>query len=347
MISQPNDKTSRQAAARSAEEARERQAAKKPAPKNSAFARDVLAGLTAPQRRLPSKYFYDKRGDAIFQAIMKMPEYYLTRSEYEILDMHKEKLQELFLNGSGRFNLIEFGAGDGFKTKILLKHFTEAGVDFKYLPIDISENVLQILTSDLKKSIPGLQVEGISNDYFKALGQLRQTADRRNVVLFLGSNIGNFAEKEALDFLGQLADGLNPHDLILIGFDLKKDPDQILAAYNDEAGITRAFNLNLLRRINEELGGNFNLQQWKHYPLYEPGSGEARSYLMSCVEQEVHISSLEKTFSFKAWEPVHVEISRKYDLDTISRYAKSSGFRVKENFLDCRHYFADSLWEKI
>ncbi|WP_224997800.1 L-histidine N(alpha)-methyltransferase [Cesiribacter sp. SM1] len=346
MISKPTDKNSGQPAVRRVAEGRERQA---PAPevKNSAFARDVLAGLSAPQKRLPSKYFYDKRGDAIFQSIMNMPEYYLTRSEYEILDMHKESLQQLFQNGSGRFNLIEFGAGDGFKTKILLKHFTRAGVDFKYLPIDISENVLQILTNDLKQSIPGLQVEGICNDYFTALSQLRQTADRRNVVLFLGSNIGNFSEKEAMDFLGQLAEGLNPHDLILVGFDLKKDPEQILAAYNDAAGITRAFNLNLLRRINEELGANFNLQQWKHYPLYEPDSGEARSYLMSCVQQEVHISSLEKTFSFRAWEPVHVEISRKYDLDTIRRYASKSGFEVKENFFDCRHYFTDSLWEKI
>jgi L-histidine N-alpha-methyltransferase len=346
MISKLNDKTSRQSVSRSAEEERERHAPKS-ATKNSTFARDVLEGLSAPQKRLPSKYFYDKRGDAIFQSIMNMPEYYLTRSEYEILDMHKESLQQLFQNGSGRFNLIEFGAGDGFKTKILLKHFTRAGVDFKYLPIDISENVLQILTNDLKQSIPGLQVEGICNDYFRALSQLRQTANRRNVVLFLGSNIGNFAEKEAMDFLGQLAEGLNPHDLILIGFDLKKDPDQILAAYNDAVGITRAFNLNLLRRINEELGGNFNLQQWKHYPLYEPDSGEARSYLMSCKEQEVHISSLEKTFSFRAWEPVHVEISRKYDLQTIRRYASKSGFEVKENFFDCRHYFTDSLWEKI
>lgn len=196
----------------------------------SAFAHDVLEGLSAPQKRLPSKYFYDKEGDALFQAIMGMPEYYLTRSEYEILDMHKEVLQQLFQNGSGRFNLIEFGAGDGLKTKLLLKHFTEAGVDFKYVPIDISENVLQILTEDLQSSIPNLKVEAVCDDYFKALSQLKQTADRRNIVLFLGSNIGNFSEKEAINFLSRLAEGLNPHDMIVIGFDLKKDPEQILAS---------------------------------------------------------------------------------------------------------------------
>lgn len=313
----------------------------------STFAQDVSAGLSATPKRLSSKYFYDKKGDALFQAIMKMPEYYLTRSEFEILDMHKEALQQLFMNSSGRFNLIEFGAGDGFKTKILLKHFTAAGVDFKYVPIDISPNVLQILTQDLRQNIPDLQVEGICNDYFKALNQLRQNTDRRNVVLFLGSNIGNFAENEALDFLNKLARELNPHDLILIGFDLKKDPEQILAAYNDRAGITRAFNMNLLGRINQELEGNFDLDQWEHYPMYDPASGEARSYLVSRKQQQVRIGSLDKSFEFSAWEPIHVEISRKYDLSTIERYAAASGFKVARNFFDCRHYFTDSLWEKI
>lgn len=314
---------------------------------SSSFARDVAQGLSASPKRLSSKYFYDKRGDALFQSIMNMPEYYLTRSEFEILDMHKESLLQQFRNSSGRFNLIEFGAGDGFKTKILLRHFIEAGVDFQYLPIDISSNVLQILTDDLKKSLPGLQVKGIADDYFKALHQLRQTADRRNIVLFLGSNIGNFAEKDALEFLQKLGEELASGDLLLIGFDLKKDPQQILAAYNDAGGITRAFNLNLLRRINEELGGDFDLDKWVHYPLYDPVCGEARSYLLSARKQQVFIREIEQTFSFEQWEPVHVEISRKYDPETIARYAATSGFRLRAHFFDCRHYFTDSLWEKI
>jgi L-histidine Nalpha-methyltransferase len=311
------------------------------------FARDVREGLSARQKHLSSKYFYDKQGDALFQAIMHMPEYYLTRSEYEILDMHKDRLLELFRNDSGRFNLIEFGAGDGLKTKILLRHFAEAGVDFRYLPIDISQNVLDILTTDLRQNIPDLQVEPLCNDYFKALHQLRQTTDRRNVVLFMGSNIGNFSEQQALEFLGRLSAELNPHDLILIGFDLKKDPQQILKAYNDRAGITRAFNLNLLQRINEELGGEFNLDLWEHYPLYDPLSGEARSYLMSRKEQEVYIEALDETYRFGAWEPIHVEISRKYDLATVSRYAREAKFTLVEHFFDCRHFFVDSVWEKI
>ncbi|EMR03346.1 L-histidine N(alpha)-methyltransferase [Cesiribacter andamanensis] len=311
------------------------------------FAWDVRQGLSASPKQLSSKYFYDKQGDALFQAIMHMPEYYLTRSEYEILDMHKERLLQLFCNDSGRFNLIEFGAGDGLKTKLLLRHFTGAGIDFRYIPIDISQNVLETLTADLRQSIPGLQVEGICDDYFRALHQLGQTSDRRNVVLFMGSNIGNFSEPQALDFLSRLSSELNPHDLILIGFDLKKDPGQILAAYNDRAGITRAFNLNLLQRINGELGGEFDLDQWEHYPLYDPISGEARSYLMSRRAQQVYIEALDETYQFAAWEPIHVEISRKYDLAAIGHYASNTNFRLVEHFFDCRHYFVDSLWEKI
>ena len=168
-MSQANTKNKQERTASRQPEARESQKPRAAAPAaDSAFARDVAEGLSGKPKRLSSKYFYDKRGDALFQAIMKMPEYYLTRAEFEILEMHRDVLQRLFMNSSGRFNLIEFGAGDGFKTKILLRHFTEAGVDFKYVPIDISENVLEILTEDLQKNIPELKVQPICNDYFKA-----------------------------------------------------------------------------------------------------------------------------------------------------------------------------------
>jgi uncharacterized SAM-dependent methyltransferase len=189
-------------------------------------------------------------------------------------------------------------------------------------------------------------VEAICKDYFQALHQLNETADRRNVVLFLGSNIGNFSEIEAIDFLTNLGDNLNAEDLLLIGFDLKKDPEVILKAYNDKSGITRAFNMNLLERINRELGGNFDLEQFMHFPLYDPELGEARSYLISKKRQTVYIATLDKSFEFKSWEPIHVEISRKYDLETINRYAEKAGFKVIKNFFDHNNYYLDSLWEK-
>ena len=313
---------------------------------NQQFAMDVAEGLSASPKRLSSKYFYDQEGDKIFQAIMAMPEYYLTRSEFEILETNKKAFLELFRNGSGRFNLIEFGAGDGLKTKILLRHFTEQKTDFQYFPIDISGNVLKLLVNDLKKTLPELKVEPMQDDYFKALGRLTETTDRRNVVLFLGSNIGNFTEGEAISFLSKLGENLNKGDLILIGFDLKKDPERIRDAYNDKTGITRAFNLNLLKRINKELGGEFDLDKFQHYQMYDPVSGEARSFLMSRQKQEVRINALDKSFQFGAWEPVHVEISRKYNISTIEKYARESGFEAKQLFYDCRHFYVNALWEK-
>ncbi|CAN5414245.1 L-histidine N(alpha)-methyltransferase [soil metagenome] len=314
---------------------------------NTTFSEDVNAGLSQDPKRLSSKYFYDKKGDEIFQAIMKMPEYYLTRSEFEILEWNKDALLNFFKNHTGRFHLIEFGAGDGLKTKILLKHFLAEQTEFSYIPIDISENILELLVNDLRTNLPLIKVEAICNDYFQALHQLKETTDRRNVVLLLGSNIGNFSENEAIDFLTHLGDNLNAGDLLLIGFDLKKDPEVILEAYNDQSGITRSFNINLLERINRELGGNFDLEQFKHFPLYDPVLGEARSYLISKKRQTVYIATLDKSFEFKAWEPMHVEISRKYDLETVSKYAEKARFKVVKNFFDQNNYYLDSLWEKL
>lgn len=166
------------------------------------------------------------------------------------------------------------------------------------------------------------------------------------MVLFLGSNIGNFAEEEAIRFLTAMAENLYSGDLALIGFDLKKDPDVIRKAYNDQAGVTRAFNMNLLSRINRELKADFELNAFMHYPSYDPVSGEARSYLISRKKQEVHIEYLQQSFCFKAWEPIHVEISRKYDTATIKKYAAAAGFTIKELFYDSRHYYVNALWEK-
>ena len=310
------------------------------------FAKDVKEGLSASPKRLSSKYFYDKEGDRIFQAIMEMPEYYLTRSEFEILQTNKGKLLELFKNSRGRFNLIDLGAGDGFKTKVLLEYFVEQKVDFRFMPIDISANALELLVDDLKEYLPDLKVKTICDDYFHALSQIKQVAERRNVVLFLGSNIGNFSDEETKSFLKKLSENLNAGDLVLVGFDLKKDPELIRNAYNDPSGITRAFNLNLLRRINRELGGSFDLDKFQHYQMYNPESGEARSFLVSRQKQQVYIQVLDLEVEFQAWEPIHVEISRKYDLDTIKAYAAYAGFSAGHFFYDQRNCYVNTLWMK-
>ena len=313
---------------------------------NKQFAQDVEHGLSVSPKKLSSKYFYDGKGDRLFQAIMNLPEYYLSRSEYEILEVHKEQLVGHFLGTGKGFNLLELGAGDGFKTKVLLRHFTAMQCDFRYVPIDISGNVLRQLVGSLKQELPELRVDAVEDEYFQALRRVKETSKRRNVVLFMGSNIGNFSEEETLTFLKQLHAQLNPGDLLLTGFDLKKDPEQVLKAYNDSAGITRAFNLNLLRRINHELGGQFQLENFQHYPTYDPESGEARSFIMSKVKQEVYIEKLDHSFSFEVWEPIHVEVSRKYSVGMVEEYAQRAGFAVVEHYYDCKHYFLDSLWEK-
>ena len=310
------------------------------------FAADVREGLTASQKFLPSKYLYDKKGDAIFQEIMAMPSYYPTRSEHEIFSTHKEEILRYFGTGGKEFQLIEFGAGDGTKTKVLLQYFWEQSSGLTYVPIDISANIVQELTADLKETLPGLKVQGICNDYFKAFNELSSAEDptMRKVVLFLGANIGNFDQAESIDFLQRIAHHLSPADLLMVGFDLKKDPQRILDAYFDKEGITKSFKLNLLQRINRELGADFKPETFQYFPIYHPAEGSILSYLVSTVEQEVHIEAIDCRVHFDAWETIYMERSQKYSEKDIHQLAEKAGFEVVRNFFDTQHNFTDSLW---
>lgn len=308
------------------------------------FSTDILNGLQRNPKRLSSRYFYDDEGSRLFKKIMHLPEYYLTKCEFEILKKEKEVLRQLFSTQPGGFELIELGAGDGLKTKILLKHFTEYHTPFTYVPIDISGEALQGLSLSLRSEIPHLHVQPIEDDYFAGLERrvVGSQFDRR-IVLFLGSNIGNFSEEETLHFLSQLRKRLHKGDFLLLGFDLKKNPLKILAAYNDSQGVTRDFNLNLLRRINTELDANFDLSQFAHYPMYDPASGEARSYLVSLARQRVHLGKLDEWIDFAEGETIHTETSRKYSVPQMERLCKSVGLQPVQCFTDSKHYFADLL----
>ena len=310
------------------------------------FAEEVRQGLSSTPKFLSSKYFYNEKGDEIFQEIMKMPEYYLTRSEYEVFTMHKEAILSRFGEGGKPFDLLEFGAGDGFKTKVLLKHFVKRKARFKYYPIDISNNVLEELTADLRENFPALRVAPLNDEYFKALDKLDHTGKARKAVLFLGSNIGNFLYDQAVSFLSQLAQKLSADDYVMVGFDLKKDPEAILNAYDDPYGVTKAFNLNLLKRINDELGANFDTTSFKHWPIYNPLTGATKSFLVSTKSQEVFIDSLQQNFTFKAWEAIDMEISQKYDLEAIEKLGADAGFEVVEQFFDCKHYFVNTIFKR-
>jgi dimethylhistidine N-methyltransferase len=278
---------------------------------------------------------------------MGLGEYYLTRCEFEIFSEQKEDILQSFLGSEDSFKLVELGAGDGTKTKVLMKHFLSEEVDFTYSPIDISQNVLDQLEGDLKENLPELSVEPAQGDYFEALASLNADGETKRVVLFLGSNIGNFSNVGGKQFLSELGDNLSQGDMLLIGFDLMKDPQTILNAYNDQLGVTKEFNLNLLTRMNTELGADFEIENFKHFPTYNPITGETRSHLISTVEQKVTIAELEQTFTFDAWEAIHTEVSQKYSPKMIEDYAREAGFRILKNFSDADHYYVDSLWEKI
>ena len=312
----------------------------------SDFATDINNGLSSSLKSLPSKYFYDEAGDRIFQQIMKLDEYYLTRSEFEILKMQKheilKRIQAQF--GERKFQLVEFGAGDGLKTKLLLDHFLSEKVNFQYVPIDISESILEELSQKLKEGWPDLDFQAVADTYTEGLKRL--DGEEPKILLFLGSNLGNFLKDEANAFVQEIHKRLNPGDMIFFGIDLKKDPQLILDAYNDKAGVTRAFNLNLLQRINRELGANFQLENFSHYPTYDPVSGICKSYLVSLRNQSVYVEELDKTFEFDYGEPIHTEVSIKYGLKEVENLFGQNGFEKIEHFFDCKKYFVNTIWAR-
>ncbi|TXF90874.1 L-histidine N(alpha)-methyltransferase [Neolewinella aurantiaca] len=311
---------------------------------NNVFAEEVKAGLSASPRHLSSKWFYDATGDELFQAIMAMPEYYLTDAEREVYQYCGPELLENI--GDRPFDLIELGAGDGSKTRYLINDFIAAGANFTYRPIDISAHAVEELSRRVAAEWPQLDYSPLIGDYFAALNNLGEPDDDAvRLVLFPGANIGNFNQAEASGFLRHLHQFLRPGDLLLTGFDLRKDPAVILAAYNDPAGHTADFNLNLLRRINNELKADFDLQQWMHWETYDPLSGAARSYLVARADQTVAIGTLGKTFHFDAWEAISVEVSQKYSRREIEALAEKSGYTHVQHFTDDRVLFSDSLWK--
>lgn len=306
------------------------------------FEKDVKEGLSQSPKYLPSKYFYNKKGDELFVQIMNMPEYYLTRAEFEIFKEQTNLIIDaLGVKPDSYFELVELGAGDGTKTKELLKVLLNKGFKFEYLPVDISSNALTKLKESLESEMEELTVKTKQGDYFQVLESLKST-NTQKVVLFLGSNIGNLEDKEAHQFMNQLAEVLNTGDRLLLGVDVIKATEIVLPAYNDKAGITKAFNLNLLARINDELGADFDLASFKHQPEYSEEVGVAKSFLVSTRAQKVNINGSD-TVNFNAGERIHTEISRKYNDEIIAKITKDTKFRLQEKLQDRRGYFADYI----
>lgn len=307
------------------------------------FHDDVIAGLTATPKHLSSKYFYDANGDKLFQDLMNCEEYYPTDCELEIFSEKTAEICQAIMGNGDAFDLIELGAGDATKSSYLLKYLLDKNADFTYLPIDISSNVIAYLNITLPVTLPGLQIEGLNGEYFDMLKKAATTSSKRKVVLFLGSNIGNMKADEAESFCREVRNHLSAGDMLLIGIDLKKNPKTVLAAYNDREGITKRFNLNLLERINRELNADFDINNFEHYPTYDPETGACKSFLISTVNQNVTINGQKVTF-FKD-EYIFMEISQKFTLQQTEEMAKKASFKPVNRFYDSKQWFIDAIWE--
>ena len=306
------------------------------------FARDVLEGLSAGQKRVPSAYLYDRRGSELFREITMLDEYYPTKCEMGILDRHKAELALVLPRE--KLDIVELGPGDGSKAAVLLDQFLKDGLDFEYVPIDISEGAMVCLLDSCGRLGCGLRISGLVAEYSEALKWLACKRMRRSLVLFLGSNIGNMGPATMRSFLRSLWNMLKDGDLLLIGFDLKKEISVIERAYNDSKGVTREFNLNLLDRINRELGGDSSRENFEYHSRYSPQSGAVEGALVSRMGHEVNLRALGKKFHFDAWEGIATEYSHKFLLPEIESLAAGTGFTVMKHLIDDKKYFVDSLW---
>lgn len=309
------------------------------------FAEEVDEGLSSEPKYLSSKYHYDDEGSRIFQEIMGMPEYYLTDCEMDIMKNRAVDIYEA-TGFKGHFNIIELGAGDGLKTKELLRNLLAINADFTYVPIDISKEAIELLTVGMKASLPELRINPQVGDYFEVMDKVEAEEDCPNLVLFLGSNIGNFKPEWALDLLKHMNEHMRHGDKLLVGFDLMKNPNLIRAAYFDSQGITARFNLNVLARINREIAGEFPIDKFEFYSHYNPENGDVKSYLVSLENQDIAINSIGKSYHFDEQETIWMELSKKYSLSGIEQMGKDAGFKFEKHFLDSRKYFSDSLYTK-
>jgi dimethylhistidine N-methyltransferase len=305
------------------------------------FASEVLMGLSSKPKTISAKYFYDDVGSELFQKISQHKDYYLTKTEFQILERFGDSLAA-FIKVT-EIDILELGVGDGHKSKLIIDSFLANGTKVNFYPIDISEKAMHLLGENLDES-QELNIHGIVADYFHGINYLKKISSNKKLVLFLGSNIGNFNKDQTKEFLKKLWLSLNSNDHVLIGYDLKKDISILNRAYNDSDGLTTAFNLNLLKRINLELGANFNHTKFKHYGFYNPSLGAMESYVISLIDQDIYIETLEKSFHFSKFEPLHLESSFKFSESEINELASETGFSIEDHFTDPQNYFIDALW---
>ncbi len=302
--------------------------------------RDVLEGLSRPEKEIPSRWLYDARGSGLFQEIMALDAYYPARVEQEILERHAGAIAAR-LDG-GPCTVVDLGAGDGAKTRLVLAALCRHASRPTYAPIDLSPAALAEAARRMASAFPGLPVAPVRSDYLEGLRSLGPRRPGPLLVLFLGSNVGNLERRDADAFLRALRESLRPGDHLLVGFDLLKDLTVLRAAYDDDAGVTAAFNLNLLVRINRELGGDFDTGDFEHVATFDPSRPAMESWLRSRSRRVVRVAG--HSFRLEAGERIHTEISCKYREGDVADIARSAGVEEVDRFRDRRHWFVDALW---
>ncbi len=306
------------------------------------FAEEIRTSLTKNQKSIAPKFFYDKKGSNLFEKICSLPEYYPTRTEISILKKLQTELPD-FIDDS--FRLVELGSGASVKTRLLLDIFTNLQERIDYFPIDISE-ILTESSEQLLADYNDLHITGIIDTYEGGLEFLQNYDDKKNLILFLGSSFGNFSPDDGYAFLQKINSAMKSNDLFLIGLDLVKDIQVLESAYNDSQGITAKFNLNVLSRINDELDADFDLINFKHHAIYNKEDQRIEMYLKSLVNQSIIISKSNLSLNLNKDELIHTEYSRKFQVSEIRKLLISTGFKIKNIWLDDAENFSLSLVSK-
>jgi len=304
------------------------------------FALDVAVGLAAPQKWLPPKYFYDDRGSQLYERICGLPEYYLYRAELEILRTYAAEIHAEI----GHLPLVEFGPGSATKTRYLLSAYEWARQPFRYCPVDISQEILWDTANRLLQEYSHIDIRAMHADFAGRPEVIQAFQLENKAVACFGSSLGNFTPEESTEFLRRTAAMMGPDDVFLLGIDLKKSPAILVPAYDDAQGVTAAFNLNILQRINRELGGRFDLPTFEHLALYNHKRGCIEMHLRSRQTQHVPLAKIERTVSFDKDETIHTESSYKYSLDEVRDLGHQADLVVRRTWFDAQRYFALALF---
>ncbi|MEO8665468.1 MAG: L-histidine N(alpha)-methyltransferase [Ignavibacteria bacterium] len=305
-------------------------------PQNNSFGEDVMIGLTSENKFLLPKYFYDQRGSELFEEICSTEEYYPTRTEISILKNLSDDISE---RNSEKNLIVELGSGSSFKTDYILSSFSRKRDFLHYVPIDVSDILVESSRTLIEK-YKNLFVTGIISFYEEGLEFIVSRDNSPKLIIFLGSSIGNFTEEEAVAFMKMLKDNMNDHDRLLVGFDMLKDRKILIDAYNDKCGVTSAFNLNILERINNELDGNFDAGKFEHKAVFNEEKSRIEMHIIAMEDMNVEIKKLNMKISFKKDERIHTENSYKFTYDMIKKLARDSGMYFSDSYTDDNNYFS-------